>query len=78
MLTIIFWLLVNGYWLFAVAQCFAFSLGSYPPYGVKQLPRSSPPWRVTPAGVLNGPKDYIVKFAFMLSFPFPAERNVLT
>ena len=45
------------------------SFGSYPPYSVDKLPGSYPPWRVTPAGALNGAKDKIVKFAFMLSLP---------
>ena len=38
-----------------LAECF--SVGSYPPYCVEKLPRSYPPWRVTPAGALNGAKD---------------------
>ena len=38
-----------------LAECFF--VGSYPPYCVEELPRSYPPWRVTPAGALNGAKD---------------------
>ena len=32
---------------------------------------------MTPAGALNGAKDYIVKFAFMLKYHFPNERHMV-